>query len=251
MRRIVRSIVLVVIILAFVVPPVLLVCGVLPYKVYVIHTGSMSPTIPSKSAVVVHERSYRIGQVVTYRTANGVVTHRLIGKDAGGALRTKGDANRTADPSTISRSSVIGGVVAAPRMVGYWLVYFKNPAGLASLFLAVICAWLVYSLPTDLAVARTGRGPKRLLVKDIPEPVPATKAQSRAPKATPPQTPAGTQAAVILKCSRCGVTFLTGDELKEHRREFDRNVGSKTRRVAPGSKAATDYLPRSLWQRAT
>ena len=37
--------------------------------------------------------------------------------------------------------------MAAPRMVGYWIVYFKQPAGLASLFLAVICAWLVYSLP--------------------------------------------------------------------------------------------------------
>jgi signal peptidase I len=137
---------------------VLLLSGLTPYKIYVVHTGSMSPTIPSKSAVIVRTGSYRLGQVITYRTRDGLVTHRLVSRAPSGDLQTKGDANRTVDPYTIAQSRVIGGVVAAPRTVGYWLVYFRNPSGLASLFLAVICAWLVYTLPSDLAATGMRRG---------------------------------------------------------------------------------------------
>ena len=45
---------------------VVFVSGVLPYKVYVVHTGSMTPTIAAKSAVSVDEHHYRVGQVVTF-----------------------------------------------------------------------------------------------------------------------------------------------------------------------------------------
>jgi hypothetical protein len=129
-------------------------------------------------------------------------------------------------------------------------VYFKNPAGLASLFLAVICAWLVYSLPSDFAALQQGRGKKRQLPQTIPVPWRATPSESHALAAPKRQTQAG-EHAVILKCSRCGVTFLTGDELKAHRRGFERNAKGESRDVAPHHAAPADYLPRSLWQRAT
>ena len=48
------------------------------YKVYVIHTGSMTPTIPSRSAVLVHKGHYHVGQVISFQTAAGVVTHRVV-----------------------------------------------------------------------------------------------------------------------------------------------------------------------------
>ena len=56
--------------LATLLVPLLVACvlalyltGAVPYRVYVVHTGSMSPTIPSRSAVVVREGSYHVGQV--------------------------------------------------------------------------------------------------------------------------------------------------------------------------------------------
>ena len=151
MSRLARNVLLAVVLLAALVPAVLLATGVLPYKVYIVHTGSMTPTIPSRSAVIVREGAYHVGQVITFVSRNGIVTHRLIARKADGVLVTKGDANRTADPGSTTASQVIGGVVAAPRMLGYWLVYLKNPMGAASLFLTILCLWLIYSITMELA----------------------------------------------------------------------------------------------------
>jgi signal peptidase len=116
------------------------------YKVYVIHTGSMSPNIPSGSAVLVHKGHYRVGQVVTYTEQGLTITHRLLSIGPTGLITTKGDANRTPDPWHPSKTSIIGGVVIAPRWVGYWIIYFKNPEGLGSLFLAVLAIWQIWTI---------------------------------------------------------------------------------------------------------
>lgn len=116
-----------------------------PYQVFAVRTGSMTPTIPPRSAVVVHEGVYHVGQVVSYRKDGGVITHRLIKLSPDGTFKTKGDANRTADPWTLPTSALIGGVVAAPPVLGYWLVYLKEPAGAASLVFGVLCLWLLWS----------------------------------------------------------------------------------------------------------
>ena len=57
---------------------VVLTTGAASYRVYVIHTGSMSPHIPSGSAVLVHEGHYRVGQVITFTEDGLTVTHRLV-----------------------------------------------------------------------------------------------------------------------------------------------------------------------------
>jgi signal peptidase len=127
-------------------PAVLGALGLLPFKVYVVHTGSMSPTIPSNSAVIVQKGVYAVGRVITFETPNGPVTHRLIERRPDGMLITKGDANETPDPGAISPSDVIGGVVAAPPLLGYGLTYLKNPLGLASLVVAIFAVWLLSSM---------------------------------------------------------------------------------------------------------
>ena len=133
---------------------VLFVVGAFPYKMYIIYTGSMTPTIPPRSAVIVHEGPVQVGEVVTFRTQAGVVTHRLVKQLPDGTYQTKGDANETVDPGTIRASQIIGSVVAAPRRLGYWLVYFKSPIGLASLIIAIVAIWLLYSLASELAEPR-------------------------------------------------------------------------------------------------
>ena len=135
--------------------------GAIPYRVYVVHTGSMSPTIPSRSAVIVHEGSYHVGQVITFRERGVTVTHRLIAIDPDGSVDTKGDANRTVDPWHSRRSDIVGGVVLAPHLVGYVLVYLGQPAGAASLVLALLGLWqavgLTRSASASLASSRTVR----------------------------------------------------------------------------------------------
>jgi signal peptidase I len=136
--------------IALVVPGVLMATGALPYRIFIVHTGSMSPTIPSNSAVIVRKGMYAVGQVITFETPNGVVTHRLIDRKVDGNLVTKGDANQTPDPGTVSPSDVIGGVVAAPPMIGYWLTYLKNPLGLGSVAAALVVVWLLCSTAASL-----------------------------------------------------------------------------------------------------
>jgi signal peptidase len=136
---------------------VLFVSGVFPYKVYIIHTASMTPTIPPRSAVIVHEGPVKVGEVVTFRTQSGVVTHRLVKRLSDGTYQTKGDANETVDPGTIRASQIIGSVVAAPRELGYWLAYFKSALGLGSLALGIFCLLLVRSVMIEFGAARAAR----------------------------------------------------------------------------------------------
>ena len=135
-------------------------------RVYVVHTGSMNPTIPIKSAVVVAEHSYHLGQVITFRESGAVVTHRFIGVNADGTLVTKGDANTTADPWKVTRADVIGGVVAAPRGLGYWLVYLRNPAGFGSVLGSVLCITLIWSIANSVMKDDAAGGPTAVMVDD-------------------------------------------------------------------------------------
>jgi len=117
---------------------------------YVIRTGSMTPTIPPRSVIIVRKGVYHLGQVITFYSPNGIVSHRFVKRDSDGTIVTKGDANETADPSSTPPDKIIGGVVAAPKSIGYWLVYFQNPYGIASLVMAIVCLWLLYSITEDL-----------------------------------------------------------------------------------------------------
>jgi signal peptidase I len=119
--------------------------GAVPYKIYVVHTGSMNPAIPSRSAVVVQENKYDIGQPISFSFNGSVITHRLVGVNPDGTIDTKGDANATVDPWHVATSAIIGGVVAAPAELGYWLMFFKNPAGLGSVLIAVFACWQIWS----------------------------------------------------------------------------------------------------------
>jgi len=124
--------------------------GLVPYRVYVIHTGSMRTTIPPTSIVIVREGAYRVGQPVAYRRGDGVITHRLMSIAANGTITTKGDANRTADPWHVPVSNIIGGVVASVPFVGWAVVYAQQLAGIASILLAIVCASLIWSIAKDL-----------------------------------------------------------------------------------------------------
>ena len=130
--------------------------GNLPYRVYVVHTGSMRPTIPPESAVIVREHRYRVGQVISFTEHGTVVSHRLMAIAPDGRITTKGDANRTVDPWHVPVSNVIGGVVAAPRHLGYLLVYLKTLPGGASVLIALLCLWQIWALAGGFAGDESG-----------------------------------------------------------------------------------------------
>jgi signal peptidase I len=137
-------------IVALVAATVAVAARLIPYTVYVIHTGSMTPTITPASAVIVHRGVYHVGQPVSYWRGDQVITHRLIAINPNRTITTKGDANSTPDPWHVPVANIIGGVVAAPPFLGWAFIYLQQPPGFASVLLAILCVVLVFSIARDI-----------------------------------------------------------------------------------------------------
>jgi signal peptidase len=132
----------------------------------VIGGGSMEPTIPLGSAIVVRPvdgATLAVGDVVSMQVGSEhtTYTHRiidLVDRPDGRWIRTKGDANPDPDPSLVPVSAVIGKVELTVPLVGYLVALLSLPIGvvfvlgLAATLLAI--AWLLESLEPARVVAR-------------------------------------------------------------------------------------------------
>ena len=121
------------------------------YRVYVVHTGSMTPTFRPGDIVIDRpaQHRYHAGEVITFRHSaqtTDVVTHRITDITPAGLIHTKGDANRTADVWDIRPDQVRGSVAMSAPAAGYLLVFLHQPAGVASLALAVLAIALLWRL---------------------------------------------------------------------------------------------------------
>ena len=105
--------------------------------------------------MVVRDGRYHVGQVVTFHENGTLVTHRLVAIHPDGTVDTKGDADRSIDPWHIRTREIVGGVVLAPHLVGFALVYVRSPLGAASLLLALLLVWQTFGLTKP----REGREP--------------------------------------------------------------------------------------------
>jgi signal peptidase I len=118
------------------------------YRLYAVRTGSMSPTFPTGALVVAtpaKDAAPAVGEVVTFRTAGGLITHRVHAVTASG-LETKGDANRKPDAWTVQRERVVGLVSFGITGGGYVLVFLQQPTGVPSLVLFAMSAMFAWAL---------------------------------------------------------------------------------------------------------
>lgn len=106
----------------------------------IVKSGSMEPTIPTGSLVIVKPGTrYSIGDVITFGadTATQIpTTHRIIaftGENRETMYTTKGDANEEADPNPVARQDVIGKIVFHIPYVGFILDFARQPLGFALL----------------------------------------------------------------------------------------------------------------------
>jgi signal peptidase len=117
------------------------------YRLYVVHTGSMTPTLrPGDLVVDGPAGAVAPGEVITFRHSDlttDVVTHRVTAVTPAG-ITTKGDANRTPDAWTIRPDQVRGRVVGTLHGLGFLAVYLQQPSGIASIgtvALAIVLLW--------------------------------------------------------------------------------------------------------------
>jgi signal peptidase len=120
------------------------------YRMYIVHTGSMEPTLKIGTLVVTKPATlgYGPGDVITFRhsdVSSDVVTHRVYFIDRSG-ITTKGDANQTPDPWTIRPDQVQGVRWLTFPGAGYVVVFLQQPAGLAALVTALLGAILLWGL---------------------------------------------------------------------------------------------------------
>ncbi len=91
------------------------------YRLSAVQTGSMIPTLHVGDGVVIEPVSYnnlKPGDVISYRSGNGTVTHRIASiSSRGGSVTTKGDHNPNPD-SPISKGQIIGKVVVVAPLIG-------------------------------------------------------------------------------------------------------------------------------------
>lgn len=109
-------------------------------EVKIVKSGSMEPTIPTGSVVLIRpEAAYAVGDIITFGEDNKrqiPTTHRIIsvsnenGKEV---FQTKGDANEVADPKPTQSNSVIGKVVFDVPRAGFILDFARTTLGFALL----------------------------------------------------------------------------------------------------------------------
>jgi signal peptidase len=117
------------------------------YRGFAVRTGSMMPThMPGDLVITKPPTTFEVGDVITYKSAgeDGLTTHRVVG--VGPELQTKGDANETPDVGAVDPDDVVGRVVGAVPKGGYAVVFFQQPAGIASTMTLVIALLCLYRL---------------------------------------------------------------------------------------------------------
>ena len=150
----------------------------LGHPVFIIRSGSMTPTIPVGGAVVLDQpppSDIQVGDVVTLRLDGGAIfTHRvtrLVSLGGVTHVETKGDANHAVDPSLTPVDHIVGRVSLTLPVVGFLMAGLAVPVGFATVLLAalalILALWLldedeagaaatVSSSPTVLTKRRAG-----------------------------------------------------------------------------------------------
>ncbi|MCD6240803.1 signal peptidase I [Candidatus Bathyarchaeota archaeon] len=117
----------------------LLVCLVAPFFVggffSVVMSGSMEPTIPVGSIVVVgtvNPEDVKVGDVIAFRTGESRIIHRVIDRvveDGSIYFKTKGDANEEPDPWLVRPQDICGVVILTVPYYGYLIYFAQTPLG--------------------------------------------------------------------------------------------------------------------------
>lgn len=113
-------------------------------SVDVVMSGSMEPTLKTGGIVFTDTRKTdpSVGDIVTFRSAMGKVSHRVVAKQKQGYI-TKGDANNTEDVSLLKPEQIIGTAVFAVPFVGFAAELLKEKT-VGTLLLIMIFQELVF-----------------------------------------------------------------------------------------------------------
>lgn len=123
----------------------------------VVTSGSMGSAVPTGSVVLVRPEPsarVRVGDVLLMREDATMVLHRVVERTDAMSVRTKGDANPTADPNPYRLGATAYVAVADIPWLGYAIGALRSPAGLVVLAVLVLLAVLVPARRNRAATVR-------------------------------------------------------------------------------------------------
>ncbi|HEU0073632.1 MAG TPA: signal peptidase I [Dehalococcoidia bacterium] len=96
---------------------------------YLIVAGhSMEPNLYTGDLVVTRQRdTYQIGEVVAYRTDEGIVIHRIVGGNGRDGFILQGDNKETIDPWTPTQSEIVGSQWLYAAGAGDFVLSLRQP----------------------------------------------------------------------------------------------------------------------------
>lgn len=111
--------------------------GTIGFHALVVISESMEPALSIGDVVVtrpVDPLTLKVGDVVTYNSDLGLISHRIIGveeAESGRIFRMKGDANSTADPEPIVATQVVARVAYSVPKIGLLTLFAETNLGKA------------------------------------------------------------------------------------------------------------------------
>lgn len=126
-------------------------------QVRTVVSDSMAPAMPKGSVIVITPTSLssiHVGEIIAFRSPDDqtkVITHRVAAlepTDVATPIRTKGDANNTADNWHIGQPDLLGAVLVHVVGVGYFVQWATSGIG----FLVLIVAPCLYVMIGELHV---------------------------------------------------------------------------------------------------
>jgi signal peptidase len=116
--------------------------------VSIIMTGSMNPTIPVGSIVIikkVNPEDVDVGDIIAFKGSESTILHRVIDKvveEETFYFRTKGDANDVPDPWIVKPEDIRGALMFTIPYYGYLVHFAGTPIGLTLMItLTIIIAY--------------------------------------------------------------------------------------------------------------
>lgn len=123
----------------------------LGHRIYIVDSGSMAPTLPVDSMIIVKEvlpNEIKKGDIVTYYGSSGAtrITHRIVEvKKDGQEFITRGDANNTEDPSVLKGNRLIGKLAFSIPYIGKVFRMLNGKLGIT--FLIILGSlWIIVPL---------------------------------------------------------------------------------------------------------
>ncbi len=107
------------------------------FDALIVRGGSMEPAVGVGSVIIIDRdaRDPVVGDIVSFREADGsIITHRVVAADAG-IYQTKGDANDAADLERRIGANVVGTSIVSIPYVGYAVHVLRQPAAFLLLLL--------------------------------------------------------------------------------------------------------------------